>query len=119
MKNLFTLFFFFLGASAFSQNSNKELNEMHQQMEKNRLSLDSTKSNLDSSIQRANKINDSMDMVRQVESNNRNLTGLVSMMQERDRKERQAMWLRIGFGIAILALGIVGLMRKKKTNTTA
>ena len=117
MKNLFTLLLIFFSAGAFAQNSNKDLNEMHQQMEKNRLSLDSTMNSLDSSMQRANKFNDSMQTALQMESNNRNLTGLVDMMQERERKEKQGMWMRIGLGIAMLILGIIGIARKKKTKS--
>ena len=90
---------------------------MHQQMEKNRLSLDSNMNSLNSSIKYVNKFTDSMDRVRQIETNHRNLDGLVSMMQEREQKEKQAMWLRIGFGIAILVIGIIGITRKKKTKT--
>ena len=118
MKNLFTLLLIFTGTIALAQNSNKDLNEMHQQIEKNKLSLDSTMKNLDSSLQRANKFNDSIAMARQMESNNRNLTGLVDMMQEREKKARQGMWLRIGLGIAFLIIGIVGIARMKKTKTT-
>ena len=118
MKNLLTLTLIFIGTIAFAQNSNKDLNEMHQQMEKNRLTLDSTTNSLDSSLQHVNKFTDSLETARRMESNNRNLDGLVSMMQERDRKARQGMWLRIGLGIAFLIIGIIGIARKKKTKTT-
>ena len=119
MKNLFTLFLIFFSISGLAQNSNRDLDEMHQQMEKNKISLDSTMNNLDSSLQRANKFNDSMETARQIESNNRNLTGLVNMMQDREKKERQTMWLRIGLGIGILIIGIIGIARKKKVNSTS
>ena len=92
---------------------------MHQQMEKNRLKLDSSMNSLDSSMIYVNKFSDSMETARRMESNNRNLDGLVNMMQERERKERQAMWLRIGLGIAILIIGIIGIARRKKTKTTS
>jgi len=118
MKNLFTLLVIFFTTSVFAQNSNKDLNEMHQQIEKNRLSLDSSLKSLDSSVYQANSFLDSAETARQIESNNRNLTGLVSMMQEREKKARQAMWLRIGFGLAMLIIAIIGFTRKKKTTTT-
>ena len=118
MKNLFTLILIFFCAIAFAQNSNKDLNELHQQIEKNRLKLDSTMSSLDSTMQRATQFNDSMATTRRLEMNTQNFSGLVSMMQERERKEKQKMWLRIGLGIAMLVLGIVAITRKKKTSTT-
>ena len=118
MKNLFTLLVIFFTTSVFAQNSNKELDEKHQQIEKNRLSLDSSLKNLDSSVYQVNSFLDSAETARQIESNNRNLTGLVSMMKERERKARQGMWLRIGFGIAMLIIAIIGFTRKKKVKST-
>jgi len=118
MKNLFTLLFIFFSANLFAQNSNKDLNEMRQQIEKNRLSLDSSLKRLDSSAFQVTSFSDSLETARRIESNNRNLTGLVSMMQEREKKARQGMWLRIGFGIAMLIIAIIGFTRKKKVKST-
>lgn len=58
---------------------------------------------------------DSATIAREMENNTRNLNGLVSMMNERKRKEEKQMWLRLGFGIAILGIGAYGLLRKRKT----
>ena len=91
---------------------------MHEQIEKNRRSLDSSRSSLDSSISHVNIFTDSMEKARRLAENNRNISGLVSMMKERERKARQGMWLRIGLGIAGLILAIVSFTRKKKTKTT-
>ena len=118
MKTLFTLALIFFSTIAFAQNSNKDLNELHQQIEKNRQRLDSTMSAFDTTMQNATQFNDSMATARQIESNNRNLGGLVSMMKEREKKERQRMWLRIGLGIAFLIIAIIGIARRKKTKTT-
>jgi len=114
MRISYFLFLLLFNTAAFAQNSNKDLNEMHQQIEKQRLTLDSNMNSMDSSIRQFNKFNDSISTARQIESNNRNLDGLVNMMQERERKEKQAMWLRIGLGIVILIVGIIGITRKKK-----
>jgi hypothetical protein len=117
MKNLYTLLFILFSVNTFAQNSNKELNEMHQQIEKNRRSLDSNLNSLDSSMIYVNQFSDSMETVRRMETNNRNLTGLVSMMEERERKARQAIWLRIGLGLAGLIIAIIGFTRKKKVKS--
>ena len=118
MKNLFTLVFIFFSVTVFAQNSNKDLNEMHQQIEKNRISLDSTMSALDSTMKRGAQYNDSMATVQRVELDTRNYTGLARMMDERNKKEKQRMWLRIGLGIAFLIIGIIGFTRRRKTKTT-
>jgi len=117
MKNLFTLSLLFFCAISFGQNSNKELDEMHQQIEKNRRKLDSTMTSLDSSLQRASQFSDSMETARRLESETRNYTGLARMMDERNKKEKQRMWLRIGLGIAFLIIGVIGITRRKKTKT--
>ena len=91
---------------------------MHQQIEKQRQKLDSSMKNMDSSMLQFNTFSDSMERARQIESNSRNLNALVSTMNERERKERQRMWWRIGFGIAILILGIFGITRKRKIKST-
>ena len=77
-------------------------------MEKQRISVDSP-------VHQFNTFYDSVEAKRQIQSNNQNLDGLVSMMRERERKERQAMWMRIGFGIVLLIVGIIGIMRKKRS----
>ncbi len=118
MKNLFALLVIFFTTNVSAQNSNKELDEKHQQIEKNRLSLDSSLKNLDSSVYQFNTFSDSLETARRIESNNRNLTGLLRTMDERERKARQGMWLRIGLGLAGLIIAIIGFTRKKKTTTT-
>jgi len=90
---------------------------MHQQIEKNRRKLDSTMTSLDSSLQRASQFSDSMETARRLESETRNYTGLARMMDERNKKEKQRMWLRIGLGIAFLIIGVIGITRRKKTKT--
>jgi len=118
MRISYFLFLLLFNTAAFAQNSNKDLNEMHQQIEKQRITLDSSMKSFDSSMQQFNTFSDSMATARTIASNNRNLDGLVDMMKERERKEKQAMWLRIGLGIAILIVGIIGITRKKKVKSS-
>lgn len=57
---------------------------------------------------------DSAQMARDREMNNRNLDALVRTMKEREKKQQRQMWLRIGFGVVLLGVGIYSFVRKKK-----
>lgn len=57
---------------------------------------------------------DSAQMARDMEMNNRNLDALMRTMKEREKKQQQQMWLRIGFGVVLLGVGIYSFVRKKK-----
>ena len=118
MKTFCLSICFVFTATCFSQNTNKELTEKHQQLQKQQISSDSLSKNPDSLLQQSNKYYDSVAMTEQMERNNRNLDGLVSMMKERERKAKKQMWIRLGIGLAFLALGIYGFTRKRKKSTT-
>lgn len=83
---------------------------MRRQLNKDMASYDSAKKVADSLMLINNKRFDSVEMER----NNRNLDALMSTMKERDQKQRQAMWMRLGFGILMLSVLIFGLLRKRK-----
>ena len=95
-----------------AQNSNKELNELHQQMQKGK--LDSSLKNLDSLILRQTKSMDSAAIARDMELNNRNLDSFLADQKERRQKEKRNALLRLGFGILILAFGIFAMLRRRK-----
>lgn len=76
--------------------------------------LDSTRVATDSFLKLQMKRNDSIEMVRFNEQNSRNLNSFMRTMKEREEKQKRGMWLRLGFGIAMLVVLIVGLLRKRK-----
>lgn len=110
MKKIFFLFFTIITLSSSAQDLSKGIDSMRKQLAKNMASYDSAKKVADSLMILNNKRFDSLDMAR----NRRNLDALVSMMKERDQKQRKAMWLRLGFGILMLGVLIFGLLRKRK-----
>ncbi len=114
MKKLALFLLLMIGTVAFAQNTNKDLNEMHQQIQEQRAKLDSSMKSTDSVIEQLNKRRDSEYNAQQTENNIHNLNGLLSDMKERERKQRQQMWMRIGFGIVLLVVGIVAMRRKRK-----
>jgi septal ring factor EnvC (AmiA/AmiB activator) len=114
MKKFALLLFLTIDTIAYSQNSNKDLNEMHQQIQEQRAKLDSSMKSTDSLIGQMNKRRDSEYNAHQTEQHINNLTGFFSDMKERERKQRQQMWMRIGFGMALLVIGIVAVMRRRK-----
>ena len=87
---------------------------MHQQMEQQKASLDSSTKNLNEQMEHASKSYDSTFAALQAETNNRNLNSFMADMKEREQKEKQRMWLRIGLGLFFLIILIIGLKRKGK-----
>ena len=114
MRKLFFLLCLLLGATAFAQKTDKKFEELQQQIATQRATLDSSRKVTDSLMLVSNKRRDSIDMARYMEQNTSNL---VSYMQERERKQKKGMWLRIGAGLMFLVIGIVGIMRKRKPKT--
>jgi len=114
MRKLFFLLCLLLGATAFAQKTDKKFEELQQQIARQRATLDSSRKVTDSLMLVSNKRRDSIDMARYMEQNTSNL---VSYMQERERKQKKGMWLRIGAGLMFLVIGIVGIMRKRKPKT--
>lgn len=84
---------------------------MRKQLNKDMASYDSTRKISDSLITAYQKRNDSLALARTMTQNTNNL---VSFLKERDRKQQQAMWTRLAFGILMLGVLIFGLVRKRK-----
>lgn len=82
-------------STSFPQNSNKDLDERHQQ------------SNYISTY-------DSLQVARDIENNTRNTVALTKTIRDQQNKQKTAAYWRIGIGLAGFALLIFGLMRKKK-----
>jgi len=57
---------------------------------------------------------DSMNMVRFNEQNTRNLDAFMAARKEQENKQMKRMYWRLGFGILMLIVLIVGWTRKKK-----
>lgn len=111
MRKLCVVACMLLSINAFSQKPDKKFEELQQQMARQRAELDSSSKVTDSILLANAKRRDSADMARYME---RNTNNLVSFMKERDRKQKQAMWRNLGFGILMLVVLIVGLLRKRK-----
>lgn len=115
MRKLFFLLFISAGFTASSQNDlSKKIDELQKSAAKQRLALDSMQKATDSFLKKQMKRNDSIEMARFNEQNTRNLNSFVRGMQERNRKQKRAMWLRLFFGVALLGVGIYGVLRKRK-----
>ncbi|MEO6541776.1 MAG: hypothetical protein ABIN74_12310 [Ferruginibacter sp.] len=105
-KSVFILFLFSVSLG-FSQQVNKAPDDLAKQIAREYAQHDSFMKAYDS----MNKMRDSISMSAEME---RNTDNLVSFMRERDDKARKGMWTRIGLGIAMLIMLIIGLMRKRK-----
>ena len=111
MKQIFILVFTILSFSSSAQDLSKSIDSMRRQLNKNMASYDSARKEADSLMLINNSRFDSVERVRYMEQNTRNL---VSFIKERDRKQKQAMWTRLGFGMLMLGVLIFGLLRKRK-----
>jgi Skp family chaperone for outer membrane proteins len=86
--------------------------------EKNLRKFDSSNAALDSSLKQYNKSAHDEDLKRTMEINNRNLDAFLEMQKERERKQRQSMWIRLAFGGSFLIIFIIGMIRKRKKKVT-
>lgn len=93
-----------------AQKPNK-FEELQQSIAKQAAELDSIQKVTDSLL---TKRRDSIEMARFNEQSSRNLDGLVRVMKEREQKQKQQIWMRLGFGILMLGVLIFGLIRKRK-----
>ncbi len=107
MKKLVFILLLFSGSIAFAQQGNKASEDLATEIAKQNAEHDSVMKYYDS----LHKIRDSISMAADMQ---RNTNNLVNFMRERDEKARKRMWLRLGFGIAMLVILIIGLMRKRK-----
>lgn len=57
---------------------------------------------------------DSAARARSQEQMNRNLDAFVRQQKEREKKEWQRAWMRIGLGMFFLVVLIVGMLRRRK-----
>jgi hypothetical protein len=109
MKKLFFVIFAFCASTSFAQSAAndsvitaKDIAVLHDH--------DSIMKHYDS----VNKIRDSIAISADMD---RNTNNLVSFIRERDEKAKKGMWLRIGLGIAMLIVFIIGIKRKRKPKT--
>jgi hypothetical protein len=114
MRKLFLSLFILLSITAASQKLDKEIEQMRKDLAKQQAAFDSSKK-INDSIYAANmKRRDSIEMARFNEQNSRNLSSFVKSIQEREQKQKRAMWMRLIFGVALLGVGIYAMLRKRK-----
>lgn len=107
-KYLFILLF----ASSLTTNAqytNKQIDSLHELAKK----TDSAEIKINAMQSRTQQFYDSISTARNIE----NMTGLMKDIERRNEKARQGAYWRIGFGVAMLIVLIIGLLRKKKKLT--
>jgi hypothetical protein len=111
MKYLFILFML-ITSGANAQLTDKQLKEMHD----NTAKIESTTVKINESIKQSMHAVDSLNMVEFNRQNERNLNSFMAARKEQERKNMQRMYWRLGFGVLMFIVLIVGLMRRKKQN---
>lgn len=108
MRKSLLLLFICSATLAFPQKDlDKEIKALRQRLDSSRIATDSF-------LKQQMKRNDSIEMARFNEQNARNLNSFMRDMQERSRKQKRAMWLRLIFGLALLGIGVFSVLRKRK-----
>lgn len=110
MRRLFLLLCILFSLTLVAQKPDK-FEELQQSIAKQAADLDSIKKVNDSLLI---KRMDSMNMVTFKEQNSRNLDAFVRTIKEREQKQKQQMWMRLGFGVLMMGVLIFGLLRKRK-----
>ena len=109
IKYLLVLFLL-LTTGANAQLTDKQLKEMHD----NTAKIESSTVKLNESIKHSMHAIDSLNMVEFNKQNERNLNSFMAARKEQERKNMKRMYWRLGFGVLMLIVLIVGLARKKK-----
>lgn len=105
MKYLIMLLFAFpLVAKA--QLTKRQIDSLHEQAKR----IDSTSIKINEMYAANKHFMDSLEAARMAQ----NMNGFVQQMQERNEKQKRAMYWRIAFGVAMLIVLVIGLLRKKK-----
>jgi Tfp pilus assembly protein PilN len=113
MRKSFLSLFILFSLTATAQKTNK-FEDLQKNIAKQRAELDSMQKVNDSMFKVRMKRSDSIERARFNEQNTRNLNSFVKSMQERDRKQKRAMWMRLGLGVLMLGVLIFGLLRRRK-----
>jgi hypothetical protein len=83
-------------------------------MHDNTAKMESTTVKLNESINQSMHKIDSLNRVAFNKQNERNLDAFMAARKEQERKDIKRMYWRLGFGILMFIVLIVGLMRRKK-----
>lgn len=109
MKHLCLLLLLF-SVVAHAQLSDNQLKELHD----NTAKIESTSVKLQQIMKENQRITDSLNMVQFNKQNARNLDAFMAERKAQERKAAKQMYWRLGFGILMLVVLIVGLRRKRK-----
>ena len=104
------LFFILLSATASAQLSDKQMKEMHD----NTAKIESASVKLNEAMLNSQHIMDSLNMARFNEQNIRNLNAFMAERKVQEQKATKRMYWRLGFGLLMLVVLVVGWRRKKK-----
>jgi hypothetical protein len=110
MKTLFPLLLFF-SITAGAQLTGKQLKELKE----NTAKVESTRLQLESSMNQSLHVMDSINMENFNNQNERNLNAFLKAQKQREQKARQRIYWRMGFGVLMLVVLVAGWVRKKKT----
>lgn len=109
MKAVF-ITFLFISFGATAQLTNKQIEELRQ----NTAKVESSRVQLEAVMKESQRRMDSANMAQFNEQSTRNLNAFMAARKEQERKAMNRTYWRIGFGVLMLIVLVVGWARKKK-----
>ncbi|MGG9971821.1 hypothetical protein ACQ33O_08530 [Ferruginibacter sp. SUN002] len=104
------LFFLILSSVTQAQLTQKQLDDLKENSKR----LDSITAKTNESINNSIRRMDSLTRAQSQKQMDRNLEAFMAVQKENQRKAKQGAFIRIGIGILLLVVLIIGLRRKKK-----
>lgn len=108
------ILFLLITSTIHAQLTKEQMQELHDNTKK----MDSQTNALNESINESIKTMDSINRELSNKQMARNMDAFMAERKEQERKAKQGAYVRIGFGVLLLVVLIIGLRRKKKQPTT-
>lgn len=107
------ILFLLISSATHAQLTKEQMQELHDNTRKIDSQTNALNESINASIQRMDSVNRELSNKQMA----RNMDAFLAERKEQERKAKQGAYIRIGFGVLMLIVLIVGLRRKKKQAT--
>lgn len=110
MKKLLPLLFLFIYTGVAAQLSEKQLKALHE----NTAKVESSRVQLEAALKESQRVMDSINRDNFNKQNTRNLNAFMAERKAQEQKATKRMYWRLGFGVLMGVVLMVGWRRKRK-----
>jgi hypothetical protein len=110
MKKLLSILFLFIYTGVTAQLSEKQLNQLHE----NTAKAESSRVRLEAGLKETQRAMDSINRDNFNKQNIRNLNAFMAQRKVQEQKAEKRMYWRLGFGVLMVVVLVVGWRRKKE-----